>query len=281
MKKKKKFIALLLMICMIFVMSACGQDEGTDGSNIMQQAIENINSLKSMSAEMVIEMEMGAEGQTMEMITTMTEKIINEPILMEIDMDMDVNIAGQSQKVESKVYGEVVDGDLIVYTGMDGQWVKMTQSGMDDLQHYDNAEALKIYLEAIEDFKKVGTENINGVEADKYEGVITDKYFTDLLEQSGMDTQLGIDDIDDDVTISSLFEGVDSVPISIWISTKDIMPIKYDLDMTAMVKSMMDNLGGADLGISIDKVVTTMIITGYDAIEIPEEAKNAEEASLQ
>lgn len=63
-----------------------------------------------------------------------------------------------------------------------------------------------------------------------------------------------------------------------------LLPVKYDFDMTDMVSAMMSNMGAAEVSLSIDKVTVSITFTGYDnvdEIEIPQEARNAEELEVE
>lgn len=159
----------------------------------------------------------------------------------------------------------------------------MTQPGLEAMKDYDSTASMATYLEAIQNFKKVDTEDVAGVKADKYEGVITEEYFQKILDESGVGEQLGLDGADAE-TLKQLFEGIGEMPIAIWVDGERLLPVKYDFDMTEMMSSMMENMGAAEAGLSIDKVTVSMTFTGYDnvdKIDIPQEARDAEELEVE
>lgn len=282
MKKERKLLALLLVFCMVFALAACGNKDMSD-ADVMKQATENMNALKSMTAETSMEMVFSMGEDSMTMTSEMTQKVINDPISMEIVMNMVMGFGGETQEMESTVYAEADGDNLITYTQMEGDWYKMTQPGLEALEEYDTTKAMGTYLEAIQNFKKTGTEDVAGVKADKYEGVITEDYFQTVLEESGLDEQFGFDG-EDSATLKELFEGIGEMPITIWIDGEKLLPVKYYFDMTNMMSALMKNMGADEEGLTIDKVILSMVLTGFDnvdAIDIPQEAREAEELELE
>lgn len=282
MKKERKLLALLLVFCMVFALAACGNKDMSD-ADVMKQATENMNALKSMTAETSMEMVFSMGEDSMTMTSEMTQKVINDPISMEIVMNMVMGFGGETQEMESTVYAEADGDNLITYTQMEGDWYKMTQPGLEALEEYDTTKAMSTYLEAIQNFKKTGTEDVAGVKADKYEGVITEDYFQTVLEESGLDEQFGFDG-EDSATLKELFEGIGEMPITIWIDGEKLLPVKYYFDMTNMMSALMKNMGTDEEGLAIDKVILSMVLTGFDnvdAIDIPQEAREAEELELE
>ena len=259
MKKERKLLALLLVFCMVFALAACGNKDMSD-ADVMKQATENMNALKSMTAETSMEMVFSMGEDSMTMTSEMTQKVINDPISMEIVMNMVMGFGGETQEMESTVYAEADGDNLITYTQMEGDWYKMTQPGLEALEEYDTTKAMGTYLEAIQNFKKTGTEDVAGVKADKYEGVITEDYFQTVLEESGLDEQFGFDG-EDSATLKELFEGIGELPITIWIDGEKLLPVKYYFDMTNMMSALMKNMGTDEEGLAIDKVILSMVLT--------------------
>lgn len=282
MKKNSKFLAMALIICLIASFSACGE-KGMNDADVMKAAMENMEALNSLTAETSMDMVMSMDDEIMSMTSEMTQKVINEPLTMEMIMDMVMQIGGESQKMQSKVYAEAEGDNLITYTEVEGQWYKMSQPGLEAMKDYDSTASMATYLEAIQNFKKVDTEDVAGVKADKYEGVITEEYFQKILDESGVGEQLGLDGADAE-TLKQLFEGIGEMPIAIWVDGERLLPVKYDFDMTDMMSAMMENMGAAEAGISIDKVTVSMTFTGFDnvdKIDIPQEARDAEELEVE
>lgn len=267
---------------MVFALAACG-NKNMSHADIMKQATENMNALKNMTAETLDGDGFSMGEDSMTMTSEMTQKVINDPIAMEIVMNMVMGFGGETQEMESTVYAEADGDNLITYTQLEGDWYKITQTGLEAQEEYDYTKVVGTYLEAIQNFKKTGTKNVAGVKADKYEGVITEDYFQTVLEESGLGDQLGIDG-EDTATLKDLFEGIGEIPITIWIDGEKLLSVKYYFDMTDMISVMMKNMGADEEGFVIDKVVSSMVITEFDnvdAIDIPREAREAEELEIE
>ena len=99
----------------------------------------------------------------MNMTTEMVQRMINEPLALEQTMTM--TMGGEAEELQSAVYLEADGDNLITYTQMEGEWYKTTQSGFEALKAYDSTGAMALYMEAVEKFKKVGTEEVAGVKA--------------------------------------------------------------------------------------------------------------------
>ena len=79
-------------------------------------------------------------------------------------------------------------------------------------------------------------------------------------------------------------EALSDVPISIWIDKEAMLPVKYEMDMTEMMQSLMAQVSAA---VSMEYPTVSgmkisMTIGGIDTVEaitIPDEARNAESLS--
>ena len=129
MKKERKFLSLFLILCLVFTFAACGS-KGLSDEEIMKKSMENMEALKSLTAETSMEMVFSMGEETMTMSSEMTQKVINEPMTMEMVMDMIMDLGGETQKVQSKVFAEANGDNLITYTQMKGDWYKVTQPGL-------------------------------------------------------------------------------------------------------------------------------------------------------
>ena len=276
MKTERKILSLLLILCLVLSFAACGSKKMSD-EEILQESVKNMQALNSITTESSMEMGFSVGGETMNMTTDMVQRIINEPLAMEQTMTMTMD--GEAEEIQSAVYLEADGDNLITYTQIEGEWYKTTQSGFEALKAYDSTGAMALYMEAVEKFKKVGTEEVAGVKANKYEGVIPEEYFQSVLEASGMDKQLGLQGASEE-SLMDLFKGMGEMPITIWIDGEKLLPVKYDFDMSAMMKAIMSSMGMGEEELSIEKVTMSMSITGYDNVDeivIPQEARDAEE----
>ena len=281
-KQLTKLLAAAVVLTMALALAACGGSGGETAEDIMTRAQKAFDGITSMHYTMDMDMSFSAEGESIDMTTKAEADCVVEPIA--IDMDMTVDMMGLFD-MTFKMY-LIQDGDqFITYTGMDDgeggyTWSKDVMEDMGDMSQYDGQASMKVYLDNISSFKEAGTEEVAGVTATRYDGVIAQDSLKEVMEASGTLEQyesMGIEGLDD------LLGEMGDLPVSIWIDQKTDLPVKYEMDMTAMMQSMMDKLiaedpDTAEAGFTVDKCSVVMICTDYnaiDAIEVPEEALNA------
>ena len=134
-------------------------------------------------------------------------------------------------------------------------------------------DSFELYMKNGSDFKAAGKETVQGVSATRYEGVISSDVLEETLEKSGnldnISSLLGED-------YSGALAKMGGIPITIWISDAGL-PVKYVFDMTSMVAELIKNTAedNRDAGVSVDKVMMSMEVEGYNdisAITVPQDA---------
>lgn len=290
--KIKKLIAVIIAVTMVVGLAACG-DGGTSGgdsiADIMKNAEEALEAVGSMSYDMTMDMEMSVMDQTMSTSTTGKILYIADPLKMKMDMTMD---AGAQGSTAMQMYAEEVGDDYVMYMSMDGTtWMKQTLPDADMLEQYNAEASMDMYLESADSFKEDGTEQINGMDAVKYTGVIAEDTMNDVMESSGVISQLTSLGISEEQA-EAMYKDCGQLPISIWIAKDSGLPVKYEMDMTEFMQKLMDNIMASmsdqaeqseDASITIGKMFISMTVSDFDSVEdfeIPEAAKNAAETSF-
>ena len=280
----KKVLAIGLAAVMTVGFAACSG--GGTAEDIMKTAQEKLADIKSMSYDMDMTMTMTMQGQSMESSTKGTAVYNSDPMAMK--MDMTVEAAGQS--VAMQMYAAQEGDNYVMYMTQDGgaTWMKQTLSDAAQLEQYNAQASMDLYLKRIDSFKEAGTEKINGSDAVKYEGVIANDSMNEVMAASGaaeMLTQIGISESD----AAAMYQDLGDLPVSIWIDKESSIPVKYEMDMTTMMQTLMgkvlESMGASadEAGLTVDKVFMTMTLSDFnnvENIEIPEAAKNAQEAAL-
>lgn len=276
-KSMKKAVAVLLAIVMVLSFAACNQaatpeQKLADGMKKMAEA-------KSLSYDMDIVMTLSSSGMNFDMAIKGNYNIINEPIALEGEMTMEMGFLGSAT---TKVYAEK-DGDKhCVYSGTDtaGEgkytWEK-TEVDAADMVQYSPQETFDMYIKYLKDAQEKEAEDINGSKATRYDAVIPNEYLSEVMESNGMLEQFtgatpeGLD-------LAELFKNLGDIPVSVWLDA-DGYPVKYEMDMTAMLQSMMAKISESQgVAIDVSNVSVSMLITGIDTVDsitIPDEAKNA------
>lgn len=287
MKKMTKWMALGLILMMMISLVGCGGDNGGSSTeDVMKTAQEELAKVKSMNYDMSMIMNMSTNGQTVESNTTGKIAYNADPLAMEMTMNMDM--AGQ--KVNMVMYAVQEGSDLVMYMSPDNgtSWAKQTMADASELEQYNAQESMAIYLENIDSFKENGTEQINGSDAVRYDGVISNDALNEVMEASGAASQLTQYNITEEQA-ADMYKDLGDLPISIWIDKESSLPVKYEMDMTTMMQTIMnklvETLGEAAAGaeITIDKMFISMTLYDFNnvnEITLPEAAKNAQEMPL-
>ena len=272
---RKKYTAMLLALCAALNLTACGGS----GKDPLAAAMENMSKVESMDAKMVMEMDMTAGDQTLETVTTIDTSLFTEPMRMKVDMTMDMSGYGDASM---EIYAEEAeDGTLVMYQydGMDWSTQNVTT---DDLVQYDVSGSMDAYIASASDFKQEGAEQVGGVSAYKYTGVITGDSMQDVMMSSGALDSLGTQMNMDEAQMEELLSG--DIAVTLWIDEENLYPVQYDMDMTEVMDGLMGKIleaagdDAAGLTMSIPKMTISMTCGNFNSatdFTIPEEAKNA------
>ena len=279
-RKLTKTLAAGVVLALTLALCACGgSDSPEDALTRAQAAFEDVKSM-----HYTIDMDMGftADGESIEMTTSAEADCIVDPMMMEMDMTMDM--MGLFD-MDLKMFVVQDGSSYTMYTGMDNgdgtmSWAKESLDDLGNIAQYNGKASMDIYLENGSNFKEVGTEDVEGVSAVRYDGVITQDSLQAVMEASGVLEQyetLGLEGMED------LLSEMGDLPVSIWLDPDTDLPVKYEMDMTEMMQNMMNKLLAeeeetADVGFTVDKCVIVMVCSDCNAvstIEIPQEALDA------
>ncbi len=276
-----KLLSAGIVLTLALTLAACDSASVTP-EEAMNKAQEAMNDVSSMHYTMDMDVGMSADDESFEIKSTAEADCIVDP--MTLGMDMHMSMAGLLD-IDMKMYMVQDGADYTVYTGMDDgdgniTWTQDTMEDLDALAQYDAQKNMEIYLENGTNFTEAGTEEINGVSATRYDGVITGDSIQAVIESSGVLDQLaslGLDGLED------MYQDLGDLPVSIWIDPDTSLPVKYEMDMTAMMQGMMDKLmtsmdEASDVGLTIDKCAVVLVYSDYngiDVIDIPQEALDA------
>ena len=267
----KKIAAGALALAMVFSLAACAkkdQPSGGDAVAAMRNARQEMEKVSSMRYTYAMEMAISAEGESVEMT-------VNGSAEMTMNMDM-LGMALEN----IQIYMVPENGRMVTYVGMDmegagqNQWYKtLAEDATISTEQYNAVDSFELYMKNGSDFKAAGKETVQGVSATRYEGVISSDVLEETLEKSGnldnISSLLGED-------YSDALAKMGGIPITIWISDAGL-PVKYVFDMTSMVAELIKNTAedNRDAGVSVDKVMMSMEVEGYNdisAITVPQEA---------
>ena len=274
----KKIAAGALALAMMFTLAACGKEQsGADAASVMAAAQQELTKVSSMRYTYAMEMAISAEGESVEMTVNGSAEMTMDPTAVKMTMNMDM--LGMALE-NIQIYMVPENGRMVTYVGMDmegagqNQWYKtLAEDATISTEQYNAVDSFELYMKNGSDFKAAGKENVQGASATRYEGVISSDVLEETLEKSGnldnISSLLGED-------YSNALAKMGGIPITIWISDAGL-PVKYVFDMTSMVAELIKNTAedNRDAGVSVDKVMMSMEVEGYNdisAITVPQDA---------
>lgn len=89
------------------------------------------------------------------------------------------------------MYMETEGDTVTTYTGSDGSWTKETGSADEMDLGNDASENMAAYLSLASTMTENGVETIDGVEATRYDGAITEENLQDAIDSLGIMGELG------------------------------------------------------------------------------------------
>lgn len=273
----KKIGVFAVAAVSVLAMASCGAEPSVEA--ILEEAQKQSQAVKSMDYTITADMEMKSGDEAVSMVMTGDASCFTDPMKLKMTMNMDMGELG-SQAVD--VYAEEADGKFITYSGVSGNWIKQE---VDSLQQYDGVSNMKIYLDSADSVKMDGEEELQSGTAYKLSGVISGDSIEKVINASGiMDSMTGQLGAEYGEMLKSMYSDMGDLPMTIWVSKKDNYPVKYKMDMTAMMSQMMNKLmeqmGSETQGVTIEvnKMVMEMEMKNVNAatdFEIPQEAKDA------
>ena len=278
MKLRTRAAVMVLGGLMALSMTACGGTSKVDAQVKIQAAVDRINAVESMEATMLMEMDMSVMGQSVESDTTATMSCFSDPI--KLKMDMTTNM-GELGAMSMSMYAQAEGSQCTTYLYDGTSWIVDTVD-VGDVEQYDAQQSMDLYLKSGTEYASLGTETVNGVTADKYSGIIRGDALEEVIRNSGasssLETSLG-----GGLTLGDLYSDLGDMPITVWIDQETGYPVRYYMDMTDVMQSMMikmlSGMGIEGEGLmTISKLEITMDCYNFNAaadFTIPADALSA------
>lgn len=273
---KRNLTAAALALLLVLGLSACG---GNDAGEAIVKAQEAMADVQSMTYQTVMEMDLSADGDSVSMSVSADVSAIVDPLALEMAMSLDMGELGTLDYTSYMVSG---DDALTMYSCLDmgdgPTWIREDVTDMTSLSQYDAKASLDLYLKSAQSFREAGSETVGDYEAVRYDGVIKGDDLDEVLETSGVLEQLSNLGIEES---ADLLTDIGDLPISIWIDQATSFPVKYEMDMSALMQTMLGKMAETDesvSGVTVDKLIVSMVVTGVDCVDeivVPEEALTA------
>lgn len=249
----------------------------------MEEAMKNMESVTNLEAQMIMDMDMtvSAEGQeqAVESTTTMDMVCFNDPVKIKLDMTMDMGAQGSTNM---QVYVMPSDSGTYTMYMYDGQSWTSGEASEADFAEYDARNSMLGYIGDGSKYTQEGTEQVNGANAYKYSYVLTEAELKEQMQESGaLDSvsQLGLDVSQ----VDSMLDDLGDVTAYVWIDEATYYPVKYEMDMTTvmdtLMKNMLEAMGDQAEGVSmsVPEMKISMTCSNFNSatdFTVPDEAQN-------
>ncbi len=276
-----RFTAAALTLTLGLGLTACGgtAPAAETPEEVLTKAQEALAGVTSMGYDMTMDLSMGAEGETLAISTVTRADTVLSPLAMKAEMEMDLGDLGETTSMT--IYAKEQDGSYLTVVGTPDEagqmtWQSSSMDALGELENLSGADSMQLYLDSIQNFTQGESETVNGVEATRYDGVILGEDLSEVIAASGALSQLDSLGMGE---MSELFKGMGDLPVSLWIAKETYYPVKYEMDLTEMMQSILDKTLseqlGADIGLTVEQAALSMTIRDINQvgeIEIPAEA---------
>lgn len=292
--KRNRMIAAALAACLALSLAACGETTTQDPVQAAQEKLQDVKSMESsVVMDMAFQVPSGTDAAAITLAERMSMEIVtfSDPLKLKAEVAVSLDFTGagldNQEPMMSMTMYAAQEGEAYNMYITDGASWQSQSVALEDLGQYDAQENLEFYLDSSESFAQAGSGEVNGAPADRYDGVIKGKDMEQVLRASGaLDAldSLNLSGEMDAEQLKEIYSGLPDLPCSLWVDQKSGYPVRYEMDMTALMNQVltrllgaMDEAAGAD-GLSVEQMRLTMTCSGFNAaadFEIPAEAKAA------
>ncbi len=287
---KKRYLFIVSMLCMLFVLVGCGSGENkvasADGAKdpkaLMEKAGEKLANIDSFEMAMNIDMGMDVkdQGNVQIKMTADASTIMKPKMLMDMNMKMDMTMGEENQAIEMR---QIMDGsgdEMVIYQNMFGAWSKISAGeslGMEELVQ-NPQDMMKTYTESMEKIEITGDKTVNGKDCYEITMTLGEESMNAIMEQmGGMESLLGVSasELESSKEILDLFKDAEFV---FYIDKQNEEFVGMYMELGEILKKAIAMSGeGEDIGdctMSIEAIYKSY--NSVKEIVIPEEAKSAE-----
>ena len=266
--KFRKILAAAVMMAVLA--SGCGgnQVDTAAAEALLSQSRETMASVRSMAAEMTMEMDMAMGGESIK--TTTLAKIRSQQDPMKMEMEMSMLMSDGTEVEQMQMYAMEMDGHLYTYMSTADTWYAETLE-LGELNQYNAEENMDLYLEHITDLKSMAQEEVNGIQTTKISGVITGDAMEEAIAGSGLTESAQSMGLTEEM-VEEIYSELGDLPISLWIDAEGYV-LKYEMDLTEMMQKVMDEsmkalgMTNEEASVEIEKTAIIMVCSDFNAVD--------------
>lgn len=293
MNRMKKLLCALLVGALTLCLCACSGGIRLFSAPLtleqkLARAAEQMQQLKSlhMDLEACVGVTFNIAGESIyrEEHTHNLLDLQTEPMKMYVEMQNDQPDEGSGYLCYAEQDGDTVN----VYSSYDGgaTWSRSTAPSLTELPAQNTAQQALLLLSCAATFTETGKETVNGSEATVYSGLISGELVEQAVKASGvMDS---VAEALGGLVTEDMLKDLGDIPVSIAIDDESCMLVRYTMDMSQVMQSLMERLLGSVLDqygleqteafFKLEKVTLSVTLSQFDSVEeivIPEAARAA------
>lgn len=287
--KAKRALSAVFAALLLISASGCSKTSQAD-TDAVKAAVEKFRSCESVSVVQHTQQEetlvMDGEKMVCDVNIEMHMSIISKPVpQMMTSTNVLMDYEGEHMTQRSASYIVPENGGYAEYTTAGTEWYKIVTEDANALAGLNaGIVADSFFTDSIE-FGKVGEESIEGVKATRYDGKLGGEALVAMMDANGQLNSIASMSANQQAVIrKNLVKDLDDVTVSIWLDEASGYPIRFEVNMTELLKdteeSIAKSLGNksSDTQYSITGCVISMVAGDFNAVEeivVPEEALSA------
>lgn len=292
-KMKKRCVVVSAILMAALALTGCGGQKAQQEQKAMtaeeilvasSNAMEELDSY-GFTMNMTMNMDMKENGSmNMDMVTT-AEAILKPQVLIKMDSDITMELAGEKQNVPMTQYIEGTDTGLVLYQEMQGFWGKivMDDPSLVESMTQNPQESLKAYQESMEKAEILAEEKVGDRDCYKIEMTLSQEALDEVMAGFGS-ANLDADTI---AMAKEMMSNAGGLSTIVWVDKENYQMLKQSMDISELIRQAMvaelknanqseDSIGD----VTMDMEILYQNYNGISEIVIPDEAKNAQEISL-
>lgn len=242
----RKLAAALLACLVLFTGAAFAQQDEAllTTYDLVASADYQLNNADSFAMDVIYDLAMTAEGQSIAMNVKADMKFIKDPLKMKIGLNIDASSQPESIKIGGDIYCRAENGELALYATIEGETVRIAIPGYEGLL----ASAAGSNTNAGSSYKSLSyerTEKLSGREV----------YVIKATPKLDGASKEMISTLGSSLSISNFATSLENLELMLYINTKTYQYVRMEANLTQLTNEMLSAMDG---GVTVEKYVMRM-----------------------
>ena len=272
----KKFFIILCSI--LLLSSLCGCTEKNESpEEIMKKTFEAQKSIKSLSCTMDMSLSFVSNDTPVDIQISGNIETTSNPVASKTDITLNLSNLLNLNIIS---YAKQEGNEYNVYTGFKiGDQITWEKGTSELPENISSSLTNNKYIDDITSYRLIGKEKINGKDTYHIVGSISRDGLINVINSLNIFEQL---EGDEKETFDTILNLLDDIEVDIWVYTDNYLEAKIQIDMCDIFRSIVELSPETSADFSEARVTITFDkYNNIDSIEIPQEALEASESSLE